>query len=351
MFLGKDFLDPDTTFTWRRIPPGGAVPPYDPKLIDVVILDMNHGWPNLGHDSIIQAIHEAAVAMRGRLEEAGLRIRALSFDVRRELTFPLAGERFHLFIGTGGPGHLDPRINDGIIEGSQGISENPAWEDPLFQLFDAVLADQRKAMLAICHTFGLVCRWRGIAEPRLREESKGGKSAGIVENVLTDEARAHPWFSRFAEARGPENLKVLDNRLYDLIPTAGAFPDRALPIGYEAVGGERGEAVTMVELARDVGGIMPRFLAVNHHPEIGDQQRLLAVLDEKLERGEVDRKWYEERAKVFRQELRGEGVEHAVRLTARYSFLGPLEFHLNRLLHLRVEHLAAERPVEALLAQ
>ena len=46
----------------------------------------------------------------------------------------------------------------------------------------------------MCHTFGVMCRWLGIADAVLRGPEKGGKSFGIVDNLLTDAALEHPWF-------------------------------------------------------------------------------------------------------------------------------------------------------------
>ncbi len=64
-----------------------------------------------------------------------------------------------------------------------------------------------------------MCRWLGVADAVLRGPEKGGKSTGVVENILTDEALAHPWFSRFAAALPDgRRLYALDNRLYDLVP-------------------------------------------------------------------------------------------------------------------------------------
>ncbi len=57
------------------------------------------------------------------------------------------GGRFAVYMGTGGPGHLDPRRNDGRSEGSQGIQEDPSWEQAVFRLFDAILADEGAALL------------------------------------------------------------------------------------------------------------------------------------------------------------------------------------------------------------
>ena len=88
-----------------------------------------------------------------------------------------------LYVGTGGPGHLDPRLNDGAEAGSQGIKEDPAWEPRLFELFDAIRADDEAALFAVCHTFGVMCRWLGVADAVLRGPEKGGKSSGSLVRV------------------------------------------------------------------------------------------------------------------------------------------------------------------------
>src|SRR5947209_19047342 len=120
-----------------------SIPAPERDRIDVAILDMNHSWPNVGHDSIVRAIREAAEWY----QTSGVVVRAVSFDIRGGTRIPTA-DRFRLFIGTGGPGHLDPRLNDGVAEWSQGIVENPAWEAPLFRLFDDIAADGTTALMA-----------------------------------------------------------------------------------------------------------------------------------------------------------------------------------------------------------
>jgi hypothetical protein len=323
----KDFLDDTPTFSYRRVDDFSALPPTDEKSVDVAILDMNHRWPNLGHDAIVQILHEISDRIE-EFREEGLRLRVFSFDVRQRLLVPDA-ERFHLFIGTGGPGHLDPRRNDGVSEGTQGIAEDPAWESELFSLFDRIKADEGRALFAVCHTFGLVCRWGGFAEPRLRGEEKGGKSSGLVTNVLTSDALEHPWFSRFSsELSDRRTFGVLDSRLYDLIVDPARLPEGSTVISFEE---DPGDTLTMIELARDAGGMMPRIFAVNHHPEVVDRKHVMSVLNEKLERGEVTQEWYDERARVFADEISGAERERELRRTSHFAFIAPLEFHVRRL--------------------
>jgi len=338
-----------------RVQRRGDVPPPEPHVVDVAVLDMHHGWPNLGHDAILQAMQNALCDISGPLKKAGIGFRAISYDIRRgEQVIPdPPGGRHVLYVGTGGPGHLDPRMNDGRAEGSQGIDEDPAWEPRLFGLFDAIRASNDAALLSVCHTFGVMCRWLGIAEAVLRGAGKGGKSTGVVENILTDEALAHPWFSRFAEALPDgRRLFALDNRLYDLIPK-GPFPAGVVAIAHEALGksGPPGDALTMMEVARDDGGVMPRVFGVNHHPEIVNRARLLVTLEKQLERGDVTREWYEERKKTLTEPVADEWGDRLIHLTSSYTFMAPLRFHLYKLARLRGQALARPLPIDEAMLQ
>jgi len=325
-------------FSYVRIERPEDLPPVDEQVVEVAILDMNHGWPNLGHDSLVQAVKDASCDLLAPLVGTGLRIRALSFDVRRNGQVPEPpGGRFSLYLGTGGPGHIDPRRNDGVAEFSQGIVEDPSWEAPTFRLFDAIRADETTALLGVCHTFGVMCRWSGAAEPVLRGAAKG-KSTGILENVLTAEARQHPWFRRFAEELPDgRRLRVVENRLFDLVPGPPTNVSGTLPIGHETlgVGGPVGDAVTMLEFARDPAGTMPRMFAVNHHPEIVDRFRQMMILGQKLDRGEVTNEWYQERVEVLTRNYPDENSDQRLHVTSDFTLLGPLRFHLNRAVRLR----------------
>ncbi|MEK6629612.1 MAG: hypothetical protein AABY89_02630 [Acidobacteriota bacterium] len=327
-----------------RIERADQVPPPEPHLIDVAVLDMHHGWPNLGHDAILHAIQSAVCDISAPLATSGLGVRALSFDVRRGVVLPdpPVGGRFLLYVGTGGPGSLDPRQNDGVSPGSQGIDEDPSWEPRLFSLFDAIHACSDAALLGVCHTFGAMCRWSGVADAVLRGPDKGGKSAGIVENVLSDAAVLHPWFSHLADALPDHRrLRVLDNRLYDLVPRSTTLPPGVTAIGFETlgVGGPEGDGLTMMEMARDGAGVMPRIFGVNHHPEIVNRARLLVVLEKKYARGEVTPEWYAERKATLTEPINDQWGDRLLHLTSGYTFMGPLRFFLYRLARQRGEAL------------
>jgi hypothetical protein len=314
------------------------VPEADPRVVDVALLDMLHGWPNLGHDALVYAVQAQVCDMREALTVRGMAVRVISYDVRRGHAVPEPpGGRHRVYVGTGGPGHLDPRRNDGVDEGSQGITEDPAWEAPLFRLFDRIAADRAAALFGVCHTFGVMCRWLGIAEAVLRPASKGGKSAGIVENVLTGVAREHPWFSRFA-GRLPDgrHFPVLDSRLYDLIPHRPL--GRVAPLAYETlVSGEEGDALTMIEVGEPEP--VPRLLGVNHHPEIVDRQRQLTLLRNKRARGEVTEAWYSERARTLEQPVENEPGDGLLHVTSSYTLFAPLRAWIYRAVQERADAL------------
>ena len=195
----------------------------------------------------------------------------------------------------------------------------------------------RSALLAVCHSFGVLCRWSGCARPLLRGPEKG-KCSGVLENALSPQAREHPWFRHLSERLGASGqLRVLENRLFDLAPDRAAWPEWALPMGFET--GSAGDAVTMIEFARDQGGVVPRFFAVNHHPEIVDRARQLMLLERKRSRGEASEAWYRERLEILTRVFPLEDVDEQLRLTSEFTLLAPLRFHLFRQLRLRAESL------------
>lgn len=333
-------------FRYQRIERPEDLPAADPRIIDVAVLDMNHRWPNVGHNSLVNEIRGTSLPLVPQLESANAGIRVLSFDVRSSLMIPdFATDRFLLYVGTGGPGHLDPTLNDGVADWSQGIVEDPSWQSPIESLFDSIRENDEAALMAVCHTFGLMCRWSDVAEPVLRTEKQGGKSSGILENVLTSEALSHPWFSRFAaELPDGRHLRIIDSRLFDLVPRF-PLPENAIPISYECDSDRNpGRALTMLELARDRGGIMPRIFAVNHHPEVVDRVHSMTVLDGMYARGEVTEEWYQERVGTLQQQLPDGDVEAMLRLTSEFTLLLPIRFHLTRILRQRLENLGV-RPV------
>ncbi len=338
---------PCGVFLYQRIEKVEAIPAPDERILDVALLDMNHGWPNLGHNSLVHLVKDASCDVLEDLQSAGLVLRVLSYNVRQTGILPeKPGNRFHIYVGTGGPANINPHENDGVSEGSQGVQEDPSWEASAFQLFSAIRDNENAVLLGVCHTFGTMCRWSGVAEPTLRGENKGGKSTGVLENLLTPEGLQHPWFRRLSECLPDKRrLRIMDNRLFDLIP-GGTFTDGLVPIGYETqgVGGSQGNALTMLEWARDRGGVMPRIFAVNHHPEIIDRSRQLLILQQMKERGEVTQSWYEERLDLLTGTYPDEDIERSLAVTSDYTIVGPLRYYIFRELRKRAEALGKSVP-------
>lgn len=325
------WVPPGLSLSYARVDAPGDEPAAEAGTLDVAVLDMHHGYPNLGHHSIVETVLN--IAHRERQERNGnaAAVRVISYDVRGGGAVPRSpASRFALVVGTGGPGALDPRLNDGESPGSQGIHEDPSWEAPLFRFFDDVLSTPSTALLGICHSFGVLVRWSGVAEAALRSELKGGKSQGVVSNVLTEEARDHPFFSGFwNENRGPE-IKVLDSRLYDLLPT-GRPGTRFL--AFEAPGPSGlTDALTMCEFVRDGAGVLPRVWGVNCHPEIGDRGLQRERLDRMAERGEVTADWTRERRTALAAWDESAAQERSLQRTSAWTFENPIRAHIARAL-------------------
>jgi len=305
-------------FEALRVTTLGGRPAADAATIDVAVLDMNHRAPNVGHDAIVAIVRDAALEAEAELARAGRRVRVLSYPVRDALVVPAHDGRHALYLGTGGPGHLDPRRNT-TDRGMEEIAEDPSWETPLFRLFDDVLADPSAALYAVCHSFGLLCRWSHVAEPRLRDAAKGGKTSGVGTNLLTPAAIRHPWFAKMYDDVDGAAIAVLDSRYYDLIPAEGILPDGMSPIAFETdARGRRGEALTMLELARDRDGATPRIFGVNSHPEITAPERVQALLQRLLDRGAIDVATFKDRIRVL-PALRDDRREERL-LAGRYVF-------------------------------
>jgi hypothetical protein len=310
------------SFTVVRPNSQAEVPAPDQAFIDVHVLDMNHAYHNAGHDSIVALVRRLATDFEPALKGTGASVRLISHCVRHGQLLPVPAEGPALYLGTGGPGHVDPRKNrrDDLESGQ--IRESHVWEDPLFALFDAIEENDDAMLYGVCHTFGLLCRWSGVAEPVLRGPEKGGPSIGVVENVLTPQALEHPWFARLAtHLPDGRHLPVVDSRHYDLIPRRKRFPRGTTPIAYETSqrGGPPGEALTMCEFARKRNGV-PRIFGANHHPEIPDASDLSTLLERKLRTGEVTREWYESRVALLEQLQADDHSEPARLLSAGYSF-------------------------------
>jgi hypothetical protein len=308
-------------------------PPAVRSLLDVAVLDMHHGFANLGHASVVDRLMRIGQEERRRLGPGTPGVRVVSYDVRLGGAVPSSPSRFALVVGTGGPGALDPRENDGISPYAQGVREDPSWEAPLWRFFDGLCGSGTTGFLGICHSFGLLARWAGFGAAVLRPAEKG-KSAGVVGNLLTESARSHPWFGGLDRASGGPTIQVLDSRLFDILPSASG-PGQVL--AHEmAPGGGRGEAITMVELDRYPDGL-PRVWAVNHHPEIGDAGEQRARLLRIAASRQLSEEWLRERIEALEAWNASEAAEKWLQVTSSYTFEGPVRAILARSLEARRE--------------
>jgi hypothetical protein len=326
--LPDDWQTPN--FELVRVETPADLPPASPATIDVALLDMNHGYPNVGHDAMVAFVRDISAHYAAELDDAHRRVRVLSYAIRDRLMIPdHASGRHQLYLGTGGPGHLDPRHNT-ADRGAAEVREDPSWEAPLWRLFDEISADDSAALYGVCHTFGLLCRWSGAAEPVLRGPEKGGPMSGVGSDVLTAEGRAHPWFGKLLADLPANSLPVLESRYYDLIPTSSTFPTGVSPIAYESgASGTGGEALTMLEFARREGEVAPRMFAVNSHPEIGTPERVRSLLERLLSRGAIDASVFEQRSALL-PVLRDDRREQRLRV-ARAVFSDLVERRLEGL--------------------
>jgi hypothetical protein len=101
------------------------------------------------------------------------------------------------------------------------------------------------------------------------------------------------------------------------------------------VNGPAGDAMTMLEIARDTTGTVPRVFGVNHHPEIVDRANLMAMLKVKLDQGEVTKEWYDLRMSTLAEHFPEDRSDGQLHLTSVFTFSGPLRFHVTRAARLR----------------
>ena len=122
-------------------------------------------------------------------------------------------------------------------------------------------------------------------------------------------------------------LRVVDHRLFDLIPVE-ELPRGLTPIGFETRGvdGPAGDAITMIEW------------------EIVDRSRQMLILRQKLDRGEVDREWFDDRTRVLTETYSDDARDQRLHLTSDYTLMGPVRYHLYRQVRRRAEALG--RPLD-----
>jgi hypothetical protein len=214
-------------------------------------------------------------------------------------------------------------LNDGSDPRAQGVVEDPAWEAPLFRLFDAITETRgRGAPVRLPHV-RVMCRWLARRGPGRARAGKRRKSEGVLDN-LSPERRASTRCFGVRSADRPEGRLRVPRQPALRPDPDGRCATATCVMATETLGvdGPAGNAMTMMEVARDSFGRMPRVFGVNHHPEIIDRSNLMGMLKIKLARGEVTKEWYDLRMSTLAGALRRRAQRPPAARTVGFHFLG-----------------------------
>lgn len=220
---GKDSADPDPA---RRT-------------VRVAILDMYKGDANQGMRCLRQLLAEAGdrhPEVRFELEE---------FDVRAAHQVPDLS--FDLYISSGGPG-------------SPFDGADQPWEGRYFSFLDDLMAHNRgtgprKYLLAICHSFQLLCIHLGLAEVKLRKSG----SFGVMPVHHTEAGLKDPLFGLL-----PDPFYGGDFREWQVLQPRH---DRIAEIGASILAIEKDRPHVPLERAVMAMRISPEIVGVQFHPE------------------------------------------------------------------------------------
>lgn len=209
--------------------------------IQVAILDMNNGNPNMGIDCLIDIILKW-----GRQKNKAIQYQV--FDVRKKGEIPSL--EFDIYLSSGGPGSPLDSCHD-------------QWDQNYTKWLDEILASN-KLVLLICHSFQIACRHFNLGNVCLRKSRQIGVLPVhcIKENSLF-EGLQDPFYA-------------LESRSYQIIePHDENLKNKGAKI--IALEKHRPE----VPLERAVMGIQfsPYMYGVQFHPE-GDAQKLILYFNQ-----------------------------------------------------------------------
>jgi hypothetical protein len=116
---------------------------------------------------------------------------------------PTPGRPVRVYVGTGGPAISTP-LNDGS-DPRAGCRRGSGWEAPLFRCSMRSPSATTPRSSPCATRSGLMCRWLHVADPVARGPEKGGKSEGVLDNLLTEPRASTRCFARSlgGSARGP----------------------------------------------------------------------------------------------------------------------------------------------------
>ena len=113
----------DPALRYVRVSTMGDEPAPERGVVDVCVLDMNCGYPNLGHSSVVETLLTLGFEERAALGRGAPELRVISYDVRRGGAVPTgAPGRFPLVVGTGGPGPGGRRRRRQVLTDRHGAS-------------------------------------------------------------------------------------------------------------------------------------------------------------------------------------------------------------------------------------
>ncbi|HTS02517.1 MAG TPA: hypothetical protein VMN04_08335, partial [Thermoanaerobaculia bacterium] len=76
------------SLAYVRVTTPAEEPPPEPGVVDFAVLDMHHGYANLGHASIVESLLNYAHDERVRRNGNAPGVRVLSYDVRAGHAIP-----------------------------------------------------------------------------------------------------------------------------------------------------------------------------------------------------------------------------------------------------------------------
>jgi homoserine O-succinyltransferase len=204
--------------------------------IQVAILDMNDGNPNMGIDCLIDIITRWG-------DQKNKAIQYQVFDVRKKGEIPSLD--FDIYLSSGGPGSP--------IESSQ-----EQWDQAYTLWLDKILASN-KLVLLICHSFQIACRHFNIGNVCLRKSKQiGVLPVHFIEDNPLFEGLQDPFYA-------------LESRSYQIIEP---HDENLKKIGAKIIALEKHRPE--VPLERALMGIQfsPYMYGVQFHPE-GDPKKLI----------------------------------------------------------------------------
>ena len=214
----------------------------------IAILDMYNNFPNEGMRCIRQLLRRAEA-------DNGVEFIVDTFNVRAANEVPDLS--YDIYISSGGPGSP--------------LALAEPWEPLYFGFIDALfahnaVAERKKHVFLICHSFQLVSRHLEIGEVSQRKST----SFGVLPVHLTDTGHADPVFAQL-----PEPFYAVDSRDYQLVDLR---PERLAELGIKVLCLEKERP--HVPLARAIMALRfsPEIVGTQFHPEADGEGMLRYML-------------------------------------------------------------------------